>query len=326
MRGLATAKFDYSGYFGRIKETEQLVIPAEQIRWIQKYERPTKQVETLLYLGCNILMTAHLAREVVDVFERLGINFETVGGAEFCCGIVHHGAGDVVSASGMSRSTVKKFESFGAKQVVMWCPSCNLHFDEVILKELRPTFSITHTTAFLSERIDEFRFVKPVPARVVLHGHTGRPQRDADTAAALKLLKAVPGVEVVGVAADAALDYHCGSQVIARMGGRERFLEVRERLVEQVREMGADTLATLYHSCHREWCDVQQPGLAVRSYISILSEALGGGEPDNYKAFKNAGDPDAVVERSRAAWQSHGLSEERARELARKHFPARPRT
>lgn len=302
--------FEYGKYFGRIRETEQLVIPADEIKWIQKYEQPAREVDTLLYLGCNILMTAHLAREVVDVFERLGIQFETVGGVEFCCGIIHHGQGDIGAASGMSRSTVKKFESYGAKQVVMWCPSCNLQFDEVILKELQPSFSITHTTAFLADRVDALHFEKSVPTRVALHAHTGRGQQDADADAARKLLEAVPGVEVIGVISDAELGYHCGCQIIARIGGRDRFLGLRGQLAEQAKGMGADTIATLYHSCHREWCDVEEPGLAVRSYISILSEALGSDHPDNYKSFKNAKDPDAVLESSRSAWASHGLSED----------------
>lgn len=313
--------FDYGSYFGRIREIEQLVIPAEEITWTQKYRKPTRQVDTLLYLGCNILMTAHLAQEVVAVLERLAIDFEAVGGVEFCCGTIHHGQGDVGSATRISHSTVDKFESYGAKQVVMWCPSCNLQFDEVVLKELQPTFSITHTTAFLADRVDQLRFEKPVPARVVLHAHTGRAQQDSDAAAARTLLEAVPGVEVAGIVADPDLGHHCSPQIINRLGGRDRFLERRHQLVEQARETGADTIATLYHSCHREWCEVENPELGVRSYISFLAEALGCGRPDNYKAFKQARDPEAVVERSRASWGSHGQPEQKALELARKHFP-----
>jgi heterodisulfide reductase subunit D len=321
MLTVVSRRLDYATYFGRMREIEQLVIPADRIKWVQKYQRPTRQVETLLYLGCNVLMTAHLAQEVIDVFELLGVDFEAVGGVEFCCGIVHHREGDIGAASHMSRATVKKFESYGAKQVVMWCPSCNLHFDEVILRKLRPTFAMTHTTAFLADRIDRLRFEKAVPIRLVLHAHTGRAQQEADAAAARKLLEAVPGVELAGVVSDAELSYHCSPQIISRIGGRDRFIGLRRRLIDRARGLGADTIATLYHSCHREWCEAEEPGLQVRSYISILSEALGGGQPDNYKAFKKAKDPEAVVAASRAAWASHGLSEDQARELVRRHFP-----
>jgi heterodisulfide reductase subunit D len=315
--------FDYGAHFGRMREIEQLVIPADQIKWVQKYRKPGRQVDTLLYLGCNILMTAHLAQEVVDVFERLAIDFEAVGGVEFCCGTVHHGQGDVGSASRISHATVGKFESYGARQVVMWCPSCNLQFDEVVLKELQPRFSITHTTAFLADRVEQLRFEKTVPLRVALHTHTGRAQQDADAAAARTLLEAVPGVEVAGVVSHPDLGHHCSPQIIGRLGGRERFLECRDQLVEQARQMGAESIATLYHSCHREWCELENDGLGVRNYISLVAEALGCGHTDRYKAYKNAGDPESPLERFRAAWGSHGLSDHRARELARKHFPGR---
>jgi hypothetical protein len=51
-------KFDYAGYFNRIREIERLVIPAEKINWLERYSKPEKPVDVLLYLGCNVLMTA----------------------------------------------------------------------------------------------------------------------------------------------------------------------------------------------------------------------------------------------------------------------------
>jgi Fe-S oxidoreductase len=313
------SKFDYAGYFNRIREIERLVVPADGINWLEKYSKPEKPVDVLLYLGCNVLMTAHLAQEVVNVFQAIGVSFAAVGGPQFCCGIVHYGHGDRGASTRLTRATIEKFESFGAREVVMWCPSCNKHFDEVVLKQLQPNFSVTHTTAYLAARADRLPFRQEVVSQVALHTHVGRPQQEADAIAARTLLAAIPGLTVTGTVEDAELDYHCNNVIIERIG-LERFRAIRLGLAKTAAAERADTVATIYHSCHREWSDLELPDLAVRSYISLLSESLGISEHDRYQEYRRRRDIDATVEAARKSWQSHGLTEQQARGLVRKHF------
>ncbi|PZR86700.1 MAG: hypothetical protein DLM67_23455 [Candidatus Nephthysia bennettiae] len=313
------SKYDYAGYFNRIREIERLVVPAQEINWLEQYAKPEKSVDVVLYLGCNVLMTAHLAREVVRVFEALGVSFAAVGGPQFCCGIVHYGHGDRGASTRLTQATVAKFESFGAKEVVMWCPSCNKHFDDVILRELQPNFTITHATAYLAARADRLPFRHEVHRTVALHSHCGRQQQEADAAAGRTLLEAIPGLRVTGLVEDAELDYHCSNVIIEKIG-LERFHAIRHRLAEDAAAQGADSIATLYHSCHREWSDMREPALDLRSYISLVSESLGISEIDRYQQYRRSRDVDVTVGAGREAWHSHGLTEEQARALARKHF------
>ena len=250
--------FDYAAYFNRIREIERLVVPADSINWLERYSKPEKPVDVLLYLGCNVLMTAHLAQEVVKVFEAIGVSFAAVGGPQFCCGIVHYGHGDREASTRLTRATIDKFESFGAREVVMWCPSCNKHFDEVILKQLQPNFSVTHTTAYLAARVDQLPFRQEVASRVALHTHSGRRQQEADAAAASTLLNAIPGLTVTDTVENAELDYHCNNVTIERMG-LERFRAIRLGLARAAAAQRADTVATIYHSCQREWSDLELP-------------------------------------------------------------------
>jgi Fe-S oxidoreductase len=314
-----TKKFDYAGYYRRIREIEKLAVPADDITWIEKYTRPTEPVDVLLYLGCNVLMTAHLAREVVNVFDALGVSFAAVGGPQFCCGIVHHGEGDTVAATRLSGATVGKFESFGAKQIVMWCPSCNRHFDEVVLRQMEISSSITHATAYLAEHVDVLAFKHRVECRAALHTHTDGEQSEHDAAAATTLLSSIPGVEIVDTVSAPELGYHCTDAVVGRYG-RDGFGQLRSELAEGALARGADTVVTLYHSCHRQWSGLTVPDLAVRNYISLVAESLGVSERDHYQEFVKSGDNEQVVEASRAMWKSHGLSEWQARELVEKHF------
>ncbi len=308
-------------HIGEIRDFGKLLVPAGNTPWVRNYTKPTQTVDVVLHLGCNILRTAHLAYEVIGVFQALGIHFEAVAGPQFCCGIVNQRAGDIEGAIRLSQATADKFAAYGQKQVVIWCPTCRLRFEEVMQKEIS-RFSAIHATAFLAERTAQFSFRRNVSARVAIHAHIGEPQREMDANAAIRVLKSVPGVEVVGTLASSDLDYQCSPATLARLGS-ERFLSIRADLVRKAKALGADTLVTMYHTCHREWCVVGDAQLAVRNYISIVAEALGCSRRDYFQEFKKSGNPDAIAALSRPVWETHGLSKEQATGLAAKCFVSR---
>ncbi|MBM4340498.1 MAG: hypothetical protein FJ110_13270 [Deltaproteobacteria bacterium] len=313
------ANQEFSQHTVQIRDFEQLMVPSGQTPWVKRYVKPDHPVEVVLYLGCNILRTAHLAYEVVSVFQALGINFVAVAGPHFCCGIVHQRAGDVDGATRLSQATVAMLTSYGGKQVVMRCPTCQLRFEEVMLNKITSSLPIIQVTAFLAERAARLSFSRRIPARVALHAHVGKPQRELNGSAAVRILQAVPGVEVVGTLSSLDLGYQCFIPQLTQLGP-DGFRATRSDLVRKAKEMDADTLATLYHSCHRGWCEVGGTGFVVRNYISLVAEALGCGRRDDFQEFKRLGDPAAIATLSRPVWETYGLSETQAKELAAKYF------
>ena len=272
---------------------------------------------------------------MVDVFTHLKLDFIAVGGVQFCCGIVWDKFDGPKKGSQVSDRTVTRLEDYQPKQVVMWCPSCNVHFKDIVIgRDARqPAFDITHTPQFLAGMATRgaLHWKQAVPCKVALHTHVGRTgheegerraQNDRESTAAL--LRSVPGVELVDeVQAPPKLDYDCGAASLrlppAQMG------ETRTELLQSLKDTSqAETLVTISHACHREWCQEADDHLSVRNYISIVAEALGlGTETDQLGDFKKKNDKDdleEILDRSQDAWQSHGLSREQARELAEKYF------
>jgi Fe-S oxidoreductase len=313
---------EFTRHVDQIRDFEQLMVPAGATPWVEDYTKPAHPVDVVLYLGCNILRTAHLAYEIVDVFQALGLNFAAVASPQFCCGIIHHRAGDVGGATRLSQATATKVKSYGAKQIVIWCPTCQLRFEEIIQNGEVPPLLITHATAFLAEKVAQLSFRRELAARAAVHGHVGKAQREQDTNSAIRVLRALPGVEVVGTLFSPDLDYQCFAALLTQLGP-DRFRSIRDGLVHKARELGADTLVTIYHSCHREWCEVGKADLVVRNYISIVAEALGCARRDYFQEFKKLGDPDAIAALSRPVWETHGLTKEQAKELAARYFVPR---
>jgi len=313
---------DFTRLIDQIRDFEHLMIPAGKSPWVKQYTRPDRQMDVVLYLGCNILRTPHLAFDAFALMTALGVNFIAVAGPPFCCGIVHERAGDVDGAAKFSQRTVAKFESYGAKQVVIWCPTCQLRFEELVQRETIPRLPMIHTSTFLAENFARFEFHRALPARVAVHTHVGTPQREREAKAVIKILEAVPGVKVVGTLSSPDLGYQCTPNLLPQLGP-ERFRLIRDNLVRKAKEMGADKLVTIHHSCHREWCAIGKTGLPVQNYVSMVAEAMGCAHRDHFQEFKSLNSIDAIVDLSRPMWGSHGLSEETAMRLAMQYFGQR---
>ncbi|MEO8450772.1 MAG: (Fe-S)-binding protein [Gemmatimonadota bacterium] len=321
--------FDYAQYYRRLQDLKLLQMPAQAVSWTERYETPARRADVVLYLGCNILRTPDVAADVVAVFTALGLDFVAVAGVQFCCGITWDRHDEVAKGQAVSVTTIDRLQSYEPSLVVHWCPSCDVHFSDVITGRDAQSlpFDVISAAALLARmaRAGEISWQRAVPARAVVHGHTGRAghlsgKRRAreDTEQIGELLRRLPGVEYLGsVDAPPELDYDCGPSV----PGLERSIwrSVRAGLWEELRATGADHVVTKSHACQREWSDLSSEAVRVRCYISLVADALGC--PRDYASnpltgLKHAGRPEAVVQLTRTNWASHGITESEAREVA----------
>lgn len=269
---------------------------------------------------------------MVEVFTHLKLDFVAVGGVHYCCGIVHDKFGGAKKGGQVSNRSVANLEDYQPKLVVMWCPSCNVHFKDVVIgrDEKQPQFSITHTPELLAGMAarGQLAWKQAVPCKVALHTHVGRTDHEegqrrslSERESVASLLRSIPGVELVGEAqSPPALDYDCG--IASLRLPAEEVRGTRAGLMSSLRrETEADTLVTISHACHREWCQDGDEGSHVRNYISIVAEALGlATESDHLGDFKNTDILEEILDQSKPEWQSYGLNREQARTLASKYF------
>jgi hypothetical protein len=101
----------------------------------------------------NILRTPDVAADVVAVFEALNLDFIAVAGVQFCCGITWDRFGDVAKGQNVSDLTIQRLASYNSRVVVHWCPSCDVHFSDVVTGRDEKTlpFAVTNTPAFLND-------------------------------------------------------------------------------------------------------------------------------------------------------------------------------
>ena len=314
------AKFPFATYFGEMNLLAALqFLPQEKPLFDRPPTNPQPK-DLLLYLGCNVLRTAHLAKTAIDVLKAMGFEFNAVGGPSYCCGIVHHRNHETKAAQNYARNSMRHFAMYGPKHVIMWCPSCNEHYDDVVTKEQSVPFPYEHYTAFVARHLDRIRFVKRLEKRVALHYHTGHPQQDLDWRSARRILRAIPGIDYVEIPNPAALGRHCNPTYIGRLG-QAAWTDYIAGIMRAAAGAHVDILATIYHSCHREICqeEANHP-FGIVNYVSLLGEAMGIEHPDVYKRFKLMGDPAAIFDEVRDYVEANGLDPERVREVITKTF------
>ena len=317
------AKFDYSKYFGEIEPLADALRENEQRVWQARVAGPQPRHEYVLMLGCNVLRTVNLAEAAVGVLNHLGVDFAAVGGPANCCGIIHQLNSEPAAAEKILRHSLANMAAFQPEKVLVYCPSCHHQMDAAIPASQDFQIPYLHLTEFLADNLERLDFVKSVPRRVGLHAHYHGPQQKKDADATLKILAAVPGLEVVPFLGGEEWGRHCSPAQLAAMGGPLYDRRLAE-MVAEARRQGLDSITTVYHSCYRELCGKQGPlQFEFTNYISLLAEALGLRRfAENYKAHKLAEDPQQTYQALRPAAETRNVSLTRLEASVQSHFSA----
>ena len=303
--GAANAAKRFRHMAQSVRLLASMQMPSETLRRIQL---PAEQrlVEVLFYTGCNVLRTPHIVLNVMDILDALGLDFDVVGGPSHCCGVYQFQEADLPTYERIGHRTFHRLGLSGASRVLTWCPTCSKNFDELERDVAPPSFDLGHVSEFLVEHLDALRarFRPDQPhRRVVVHEHLGI---GATLDSIRLLLAAVPNLELVELPQDSGFSYACGGQA-AKFKAREQ--AIHRALAEGAVAAGADTIVTMYHSCHRALAGAEALyPLTVVNFTDILAEAMGrGGHADYYRLYKRGGAMDEAVEAARRYLEDNGV-------------------
>ena len=195
-----------------------------------------------------------------------------------------------------------------------------IHFGEVSLPSYAAMtgampFDMQPILQFLAGHADKLRalMVNRVEKRVALHE---RPPVAGTMAAVRSLLATVPGLELVDIE-------------VPRVGVSVAALAVlpdfRRKLLAQefaaVAAAGVDTLATVYHACHRELCTLGD-GMTfeILNFLELIGEGLGIHREDLYRRLKLMADVDAMIEDTMPMIETHKLDLDTVRSVLMAEF------
>ena len=320
---LATGQKAFGVMSRAVKVLSRLQLPAELVARVTRSaesaalapEHEPLPPEVVMYLGCNVLKTPHIALLCLDVLDRIGTAYKVFGGPANCCGILQLRAGDAGGAARIGGNTVAAFAATGAPRVLTWCPTCNIQFGETLMPTMGAGFALKHVVPYIADRLDRLtpHFVRRVNRRVALHEHPGVA---GVTEGVLRILRAIPGVEVVDLG-QPRVGYMCNS--LTPVAAYKRELHARELAAAE--EAGVDSLVGVYHACHRELC-AHEATLPFRvvNFLEVVGEAMGVERPDLFKQWKMMQDVDRVLVDLGDRPEIAGLDLETVREVMVAHI------
>jgi Fe-S oxidoreductase len=244
------------------------------------------------WFGCNMLRHAELIRLSMTLLERAGYDVEAAGGPGYCCGTAHDHA--PAAASSMASRTVARFNeakaSDGRGTVVTWCPSCHMHMADIMAPGNPVQFDVQHVTEMLADAADRLapQMTRRIERRVLLHRHLGFNSHVPVNDKVAAVLARIPGLEVVE---GPAVPGHMCSSLAPVKGALPAALNATWAAARAAK---AETVVTIFHSCHREMAALDgRDGVEVRNWVHLVAEAMGLEAGDAYLGWRKGGMPDA---------------------------------
>jgi Fe-S oxidoreductase len=251
----------------------------------------TPDASVTFWYGCNMARHGEIVRLATRILAAVGVDAAPAGGPGYCCGSPQEKNARI--AAGMAERTVRKFNEAGRETVVTWCPSCHMNMDDLMAPATEAAFETQHITELLVARKERLRplLTTPVAARVLLHAHHGFHGRVPVNADVPALLGMIPGLTVLDH--PLRIPGHMCSAIAAVPG---QLTQAHRETLAAMQDVDADTLATIFHSCHREAVALER-GRPIRvvNWIHLLAEAMGLAYTDDYKLWRNAEDPRASI-------------------------------
>jgi heterodisulfide reductase subunit D len=310
-------------YFEDISGLVDLQLMGETKPYLERSSPVTTKKDLLVYVGCNALRTIHLVKELSAILRAMGFDFNVAGGPSHCCGMVcYRDAPDRARSWGFK--SLQHLTRYGARHVVVFCPSCSRQYEE--LASLGATFPFTHESVpcFLARHVERIGVIHRAEKRIAVHSHTGTDQSRRDDASIRKLLRAIPGVVVLDTAGAPASGWGCTRSLIDGIGATQWQNAISGDLRAAV-EAGADIFVTPYYSCQREICqqEANYP-LTIVHYLSVLSEAIGVAHRDQYKSYELSANPESTLRGLQQTATDAGLDAEKIRRTYLRCFVSQP--
>jgi Fe-S oxidoreductase len=245
-----------------------------------------------------MLRHAEMIRLSIMLLERAGYDVSAAGGPAYCCGTAHDH--QPRGASNMAARTVTRFNDAAEKEgrgtVVTWCPSCHMHMSDIMAPGNATAFETAHITELLADRADRLASLlqHEVKRRVLLHRHLGFATHVPVNDRVAALLSRVPGLKLVEGPAHPG--HMCSS--LATVPGA--LAAAAYDTWAAAAACSADTICTIFHSCHRELASLDgKDGIGVRNWVQLVAESMGIAVSDAYLDWRRGGAPDiAAIERA----------------------------
>ena len=172
--------------------------------------------DIVYFVGCVSAFfprAAQVPLAMVQLFEKAGISYTTLGPEEWCCGFPLLAAGQAKKMAEYARHNIDAVRLLGARTLVTGCPSC-YHVWSHLYPEITGEslgLELLHSTQLLARLIKEGRLTPgELKTKVTYHDPCDLGRNSGVVEEPRLVLQAVPGLELLEMAAAKEDSSCCG--------------------------------------------------------------------------------------------------------------------
>ncbi len=277
---------------GRIAKYRNISAEANDGRLIWADNLPTppsglgkEQAEVAYFVGCvsSFFPRSYaVPQALVQIFDRTGVDYALLGGAEWCCGYPMFINGEMDKARELIEHNVAAVRAMGVRKVVFSCPSC-FHFWKhsypaaLGVQEL-DGLEIQHATEFLADLLESGQVkLHEMPGNVTYHDPCDLGRKGGVVEAPRRVLRQIPGLRLVEMAENRAGSHCCGGGGNLESFAPEVSQAVARSRIHQAADIGAATLVSACQQCERTLSNAaraERLRIRVKDIAELVLEAL----------------------------------------------------
>jgi heterodisulfide reductase subunit D len=236
---------------------------ASRLIWSQNLEESNlafqsrRQAEVVFYVGCVASfypMVYGIPQAMVQIMDRVGVEFATLGGEEWCCGYPLYTAGMEDLLVPLMNHNVARVREMGARTLVTTCPSCYHTWSHLYpqVGTSPPGFEVLHASQFLARLAEEGRLkLGSLEQVVTYHDPCDLGRKSGVFDAPRQVIEAFPGVELREMDASRENALCCGGGGDVQIVDEGVTATVAARRLGQAQRTGARMILTACQQCKR---------------------------------------------------------------------------
>ena len=235
------------------------------------------RADYVYFVGCVASffpLAQKIPANLAQIMDRAGLDFTILGGEEWCCGFPLLGAGMPDKLDDLRKHNLDKIKALGAKRVVFSCPSCYHTWRHMYQAEVE----LIHSSQLLAELSAQGRMeFKEVPLKVTYHDPCDLGRNSGVYEEPRQVLRAIPGLELIEMAANRALANCCGGGGNVEMVDPDLAAAVARRRIDEALATGAEAVVSSCQQCLRTMTTQvvrQEKDLKVMDLTEVLMMAL----------------------------------------------------
>ena len=257
--------------------------------WVDNLPTPPtglgkERAEVAYFVGCVSSFfprSYKVPQALVQIFDRAGVDYTLLGGAEWCCGYPLFINGEVARARELIQHNVEAVRVMGARKVVVTCASC-YHF----WKHSYPAalgvddlgIEVQHATEFLADLLETGSLeLNELRQKVTYHDPCDLGRKGGVIEAPRRILAQIPGLRLVEMAENRDSSHCCGGGGNLESFAPEVSQAVARNRIRQAAEVEAGTLVSACQQCERTLANAaraERIRIRVKDITEVVLEAL----------------------------------------------------